>query len=59
MKPRLRIKHGVWCCRSPWPPNLRDIVLTGYGYKPQEAYAEWLERGGIPCPRKEPTKETP
>lgn len=39
MKPRLRMRRGVWCC------SLIDGRFTvppvGHGYNPREAFAEW------------------
>ena len=38
MKPRLRLKGGVWGCVC-WLHG--QIWAAGYGYTPKEAYDEW------------------
>lgn len=35
MKPRIRLRFGVWTCVTPWP------FVCGCGYSPAAAYAEW------------------
>lgn len=42
MKPRLRLKGGVWSCSSwnPWP--FGKVCSMGYGYTPREAYGDWI-----------------
>ena len=32
-KPRLYLRHGIWCCRG--------MLRMGHGYTPAGAYAEW------------------
>lgn len=38
MKPRIRLRFGVWCCISMWP------FICGCGYSPRAAYDEWEDR---------------
>jgi hypothetical protein len=43
MKPRLRVKWGVWSCAS-WTiaPDVPVMLFRiGYGYTPEEAYIDW------------------
>lgn len=35
MKPRIRLRFGVWCCVTPTP------FVCGCGYTPVDAYLEW------------------
>ena len=35
VRPRLRYNRGLWLCFLP------RFVLVGYGYTPEQAYAEW------------------
>lgn len=35
MKPRLYMRHGIWCCLSVAPFQM------GHGYTPREAYEDW------------------
>jgi hypothetical protein len=41
MKPRLRIRFGIWGCVS--GTYLQDMV-AGYGRTPKEAYWEWEQQ---------------
>ena len=45
MKPRLRVKHGVWGCVSFRLGffGFRETVI-GYGYTFEEAYEDWKEQ---------------
>jgi ribosomal protein L37AE/L43A len=36
-KPRLYLRHGIWCCRVP------GRFQTGHGYSPSEAYLDWQQ----------------
>jgi hypothetical protein len=44
-KPRIRKRHGVWYCGTPW--QLPGVVLPvivgpyGEGYSPSEALKDW------------------
>lgn len=38
MKPRLRKRYGIWGCVSGL--SWFEFVM-GFGYTPEEAYAEW------------------
>jgi hypothetical protein len=42
MKPRIRLRYGIWTCVT-YPP-----FVCGCGYTPSEAYAEWILLGGGP-----------
>lgn len=35
MKPRIRIRHGIWCCVTLQP------FVCGCGYSPLAAFREW------------------
>lgn len=37
MKPRIYLRHGIWCCR------LQLDWAIGHGYTPREAYLDWLD----------------
>lgn len=46
MKPRIRLKHGVWSCASVklysyGPFGTHPALYCGYGYTPAEAFADW------------------
>lgn len=38
MKPRLRMRFGIWQCTS--------AMLVGYGYTPKQAFDDWVAVGG-------------
>lgn len=41
MKPRLRMRYGVWSCVS-WRRVEWGLCATvGHGYTPREAYDDW------------------
>ncbi len=35
IRPRIRIRFGIWCCSTPRP------FAVGSGYKPADAYEDW------------------
>lgn len=37
MKPRLRLSRRLWLCFTP------GYRCVGYGYTPEQAYAEWWD----------------
>lgn len=39
MKPRIRLRYGIWCCVSWAGPYGR---ISGDGYTALDAYNEWL-----------------
>jgi hypothetical protein len=45
MKPRLRVKDGVWSCIT-WPDG-----PMGFGYTAKEAYDDWRRRNVLSHPR--------
>lgn len=42
-KPILRQRWGTWSCMSDW----WRTGIAGYGYTPEEAYADWKQQGGL------------
>lgn len=46
MKPRIYLRHGVWCCRAAdrlWP--------IGHGYSPEQAIEDWRAQECKPEPK--------
>lgn len=41
MKPRLRIRFGIWTCRASYIGFGGRVPVIGNGYTPKEAYDDW------------------
>ena len=42
MKPRIRLRFGIWDCTT-WDLSY-PIIFAGYGYTPKEAWEDWLKQ---------------
>lgn len=45
VKPRIRLRFGVWGCVSRRPGG--HGLIAGYGYTPMQAYDDWRSRAPI------------
>lgn len=43
MKPRLRLRRGIWTCTDVVIRFAADMRRVGHGYTPLEAYVDWMD----------------